>query len=270
MRKILFVVFFFISFKSLGQCDFSTSAFQPDEYISYTVYYNWSFIWLNAGEVFFRVSEINKNNQPFYHLYSYGSSHKSYDWIYKVRDTYQAHVDRETLKPDWFCRDTYEGGYETYNQYQFNYKKNVIYSETNNSKKEKELDTLEMKPCTFDVLSIIYYARNQNYDQYEVGTKIPITVIIDGEIYELYIRYLGKEVIKTRDKKEYRCIKFSPLLVEGTIFKGGEDMVVWVTDDKNRVPVLVEAKILVGSIKAYLNETANLKYPVKALVSDNQ
>ena len=270
MRKIIFILLSIVSHKSFSQCDFTTSAFQPNEYISYTVYYNWSFIWLNAGDVFFRVTEINKNDQDLYHLYSYGSSHKSYDWIFKVRDTYQAYVAKDTFRPQWFCRDTYEGGYETFNQYHFDYEKDVIYSETNNSKKDKELDTLRLKECTFDVLSIIYYARNQDYDRYEVNSKIPITIIIDGEIHDLYIRYLGKEVIKTKDKKEYRCIKFSPLLVEGTIFKGGEDMVVWVTDDKNRIPVLVEAKILVGSIKAYLNETANLKYPIEALVGDNQ
>ena len=42
------------------------------------------------------------------------------------------------------------------------------------------------------------------------------------------------------------------MLVKGTIFKGGEDLLVWVTDDNKRVPVLVEAKILVGSVKAIL------------------
>ena len=57
---------------------------------------------------------------------------------------------------------------------------------------------------------------------------------------------------KNRSGKEYLCYKFSALLVEGTIFSGGEDMVVWITADANRVPVMVEAKILIGSIKAYL------------------
>jgi hypothetical protein len=49
------------------------------------------------------------------------------------------------------------------------------------------------------------------------------------------------------------------LLIEGTIFKGGEDMYVWVTDDKNRIPVLVEAKILIGSVKAYLESAKGLR-----------
>ena len=66
--------------------------------------------------------------------------------------------------------------------------------------------------------------------------------------------------MKTRDKMKYKCIKFAIQLVEGTIFKGDEDAVIWVTDDRNRVPVLVEAQILVGSVKAILNEARGLKH----------
>ena len=93
-------------------------------------------------------------------------------------------------------------------------------------------------------------------------------MIIDGKIYPLYIRYLGKENIRTHDgKQQYKCIKFSVLLVEGTIFKGGEDMNIWVTDDENKIPVLVESKILVGSVKAYLNTTQGLRNPTTAKIN---
>ena len=56
-------------------------------------------------------------------------------------------------------------------------------------------------------------------------------------------------------------------MVEGTIFKGGEDMFIWVSDDKNRVPVLVEAKILIGSVKAYLTGTKGLRYPTTSIIN---
>ena len=76
----------------------------------------------------------------------------------------------------------------------------------------------------------------------------------------IYIRYLGKEDVKTRNKKLYKCLKFSVKLVEGTIFKGDEDALIWVTDDKNKIPVMIEAHILVGSVKAILRETKGLKW----------
>jgi len=36
-------------------------------------------------------------------------------------------------------------------------------------------------------------------------------------------------------------------------------MTLWVTDDLNKIPVLIEAKILVGSIKAYLTDLQGVR-----------
>ena len=84
-------------------------------------------------------------------------------------------------------------------------------------------------------------------------------MVIDNEIHDLYFRYRGKGVIETRNGEVYKCLKFTALLLEGSLFKGGEDLVVWVSDDKNKIPVLIEAKILVGSVKVYLEEATGLR-----------
>ncbi len=112
----------------------------------------------------------------------------------------------------------------------------------------------------------MYYARNVDLSKYKKNDKIPLTFVIDNKIYTLYGRYLGKEVIKTKKQTKYRCIKLKLLLVEGTIFKGGEDLVVWVTDDKNRIPIKISAKILVGSIKVYLSSTTGLRYKLNSKI----
>jgi hypothetical protein len=109
-----------------------------------------------------------------------------------------------------------------------------------------------------DVLSYIYYARNINYNQYNVGDKIPFSLFLDDQVFNIFIRYLGKEKLTTRTGT-YNTIKFKPLLIDGTIFKGGENMTVYVSDDENKVPLLIETPILVGSIKVYLTKTEHLK-----------
>lgn len=81
----------------------------------------------------------------------------------------------------------------------------------------------------------------------------------------MYVRYLGKETIKTRYGK-FRCIKFKPLLLKGSIFEGGEKMTVWVTDDGNRLPVRIESPITVGSIKVDMMSYYNLRYPLTSLI----
>jgi len=111
-----------------------------------------------------------------------------------------------------------------------------------------------------DVLSSIFYARNIDYSKYQPGAKIPFSMFLDDQVYNLYIRYLGKERIKTKHGT-FSTIKISPLLIEGTIFKGGEKMTVWVSDDENHVPVRVDSPILVGSIKVDLTGYQNLRHP---------
>lgn len=238
--------------------------FNAGEKISYDAAYNWGFIWINAGNVQFEVNETKYAGNEVYHFNSYGSSIQSYDWLFKVRDYFQSYARKEDLAPLFFDRNTYEGGHIVHNRFTFDYKEQLIYSQTENSKKPYAEDTLELQQNIYDVISGVYYIRNLDFDKYEINDTIPIRMIIDNEIFDLYIRYLGKEIIKTHNKQKFKTIKFSALLIEGTIFSGGEDLFVWVSDDMNRIPILVEAKILIGSVKATIRETENLKFPLSS------
>jgi hypothetical protein len=249
-----------------SQCGKEMNPFKAGEKITYQAYYNWGFIWIHAADVEFSVKAATYQSGPVFQLSAIGVSRKSYDWIYKVRDTFQTYVDQETFQPYWFERKTLEGGYKVYENYIFNPSQSRIYSATENSDRPFSNDTLVVKPCTLDVLTAVYTCRSLNFNDLKINQKFPISMVIDNKVYPLYIRYLGKENIETKNKQKFKCIKFSVLLVEGTIFKGGEDMFIWVTDDENRVPVLVEAKILIGSVKAYLNTTSGLTGDLKALI----
>ena len=243
-----------------AQCHIESKAFASGEVIKYGAYYNWGLIWLHAGEVEFNVTSKKYEGRNVHHLYGYGTSFKSYDWIFKIREKYQAYVDPETLLPLWYERDVYEGGYTAFEDYKFDYGNNVINTYVQKGKRTGVYGALPLTPCLFDVMSAVYYFRSVDFSKYRVGDKIPLNMILDSESYQLYMRYLGKEEVKTRDKKKYKCLKFAIQLVEGTIFKGDEDAIIWVTDDQNKVPVIVEAQILVGSVKAILTETKGLKY----------
>ena len=74
--------------------------------------------------------------------------------------------------------------------------------------------------------------------------------------------------MKIKEVGEFRCIKFAPLLIEGTIFSAGSGMTVYVTDDKNRVPLLIETPILVGSIRARVNNMEGLRFPLTSKIGD--
>ena len=258
----------FSAVQTYAQCNDLNTSFKAGEAVSYHAYYNWGFIWLNAGQVSFTVDAVSVENTPAYHLKAHGATYKSYDRLYKVRDTFETKVDTLHLEPFEFKRVTNEGSYKANYLYKFNRKTRTINASIQKEKEARRDTTIRWKTCSFDLLTMVYKARNIDYSLYRVDEKIPISMVVDGEIHDIYIRYLGKETIKNREGRKFNCLKFSPLLVDGTIFESGEDMTVWVTDDANRIPIIVEAKILIGSVKAVFVNAENTRYPITAEVTE--
>lgn len=238
-------------------CATQNKCVQAGEKLNFKVYYNLSALWVAAGEANFTTKLETLNGKSVFHITGDGQTYKSYDWIFRVRDKYETYLDQETLLPQKFVRNVDEGGTRFTNHVIFDQAGKKAYS----NKK-----TFDVPQCVQDVLSAIYYARNIDYNKYKPGSKIPFSMFLDDQVYNLYIRYMGKQKIKTR-YGTFNAIKITPLLIKGTIFKGGEDMVVFVSDDSNHIPLRVDSPILVGSIKVDMMGYSNLKYPLTSLIT---
>lgn len=240
------------SLTSFGQtkdfCKIQNHTTQSGEVLKYKVYYTLAGAYVGTGEAIFSNKFEMYSGKPVFHVTGFGKSYKSYDWFFKVRDTYESYIDTTTMMPIKFTRNVREGSNRIYNNVIFN--RSAANAVTSNG-------VFKITPCVQDVLSSIYYARNINYDSYKVGDKIPFTMFLDDQEYDIFIRYLGKEKITTK-YGTFNAIKFKPLLINGTIFSGGEKMTVWVTDDLNKIPIYIETEILVGKIKVYLIETKGI------------
>jgi hypothetical protein len=238
-------------------CSIRNNSFRNGEKISLVVFYNALGIYVNAGTANFVVNSERLNNKPVYHVIGTGVTNSKYDWIFKVRDRYETYIDTLTLRPYKFIRNVDEGGYKKYENITFNQNANTALSTDG---------VYKVPNCIQDVVSSMYYARNIDFDAYKVGDKIPFSMFLDNEVYNMYLRYLGKETIKTRYGK-FKAIKFKPLLVKGTLFEGGEKMTVYVSDDQNKLPLRIESPLVVGSVKVDLMSYQNLRYPLSSLVS---
>ncbi|HEX5154935.1 MAG TPA: DUF3108 domain-containing protein [Parafilimonas sp.] len=261
MRKILVTLACLVLCLKLSAdddfCNARNKAFLPNEVLTFSVFYSVIGLYVNAGTASFTTTLEKLNNTPVYHAVGEGKSNSRYDWIFKVRDRYETYFDTTTLQPLKFIRRVDEGGYKKNEDVTFDHQ-----SSTATSTK----GTYKVPPCIQDVLSAVYYARNIDFNKYKPEDKIPFSMFLDNEVYNLYIRYLGKEVVKTRYGK-FNAIKFKPLLVKGTIFEGGEKMTVWVSDDPNHIPLRVESPIVVGSIKVDMMKYRNLRYPLSSNIS---
>ncbi len=238
-------------------CGIRNHAFKADEVVTMKVYYSAMGAYIGAGEATFTTTLERYNGKAVYHCVGEGKSYSFFDGFFKVRDRYESYIDTTNLVPYKFIRNVDEGGYKKYNNVTFNQTAGTAVS-TNG--------VFKVTKCIQDVVSAVYYARNIDFSKYKVDDKIPFDMFLDDEVFHLYIRYMGKEKIKTRYGK-FNAIKFKPLLIKGTIFEGGEKMNAWVSDDPNHLLLRVESPIAVGSIKVDMMGYKNLRYPLTSLIS---
>jgi hypothetical protein len=236
-------------------CGIRNTAFRVGELVTMKVYYTLG-AYISAGEATFNTTLERYNGKMVYHFVGEGKSYSFFDNFFKVRDRYESYVDTASLLPIKFIRNVDEGGTKIYNNVSFNQTTNTAVS-TNG--------VFKITDCMQDVVSAMYYARNINYDKYKAGDKIPFDMFLDDEVYHLYIRYVGKEKVKTKYGR-FNAIKIKPLLIKGTMFEGGEKMVAWISDDPNKLLLRVESPISVGSIKVDMMSYKNLRYPLTSLL----
>jgi hypothetical protein len=266
-RYILSFIFLLAGILSLNAQNFTgNNAFQAGETITYEISYNWGPIWVKAGLVTFSVENDKYLGKEAMYLKSTGKTYASYDLLFKVRDYYESWINPETFQPYEFRRNIYEGGYKLINTLRFDYPSQKIISNTKSNNNPQRTDTLKMLPVFYDMLSSVYFTRTIDLANLKTDVKTPVWVVIDDAFFAVQIRSLGKEILKTKDGIKYRCVKIAAKMVEGTIFRGEEDVLIWVTDDENKIPVYIEAKIIVGTVKAHLTATKGLKNPVTSLV----
>lgn len=238
-------------------CSVNNTTFKSGEEVTMRVYYTTLGIYVSAGEAKFSVNLTTMNGKPAYHCLGVGTTYSFFDKFFRVRDRYESYIDTTTLMPIKFIRNVDEGGYKIYNNVTFNHENNTAVSSNG---------LFKVTPCIQDVVSSVYYARNIDFSKYKKGDKIKFDMFLDDEIYNMYIRYEGRETVKTRYGK-FKAIKFKPLLIKGSIFEGGEKMNVWISDDKNRILLRAESPIAVGSIKVDMMGYKNLRYPLTSLIS---
>ncbi|MDQ3049956.1 MAG: DUF3108 domain-containing protein [Bacteroidota bacterium] len=232
----------------------TNDAFQAGEKLEYRIHYGFVDAGIAHLEVKHKLSTIN--NRPCFHIVGIGETRGAFDWFFKVRDRYETYIDTVSLIPWIFIRRVAEGSYSKIQNVTFNHFKNTATSEK---------VTIPVPENVQDLVSAFFYARTLDFANASPGDVFPINAYLDDEVFQMNIKYIGKEKITTK-LGTFNCVKFRPLLLEGRVFKEEEDMTVWVTDDKNRIVVRAEANILVGSIKMDLKGYSGLTNPLTSKI----
>lgn len=243
-------------------------AFQHGEKMEFVLHYQWGTINTDVATATIELDSLTYNGEKAFRCSAYGKTSRMFDLFFKVREDFDSWFTRDGLKPLKFTRDTYEGGYEAKNTYHYIWDaaEPYIAADVYSSKRGMKAITLPLTPCTFDLPSLFFFARNMDFDVVEPGRRYPMTFAIDDDVYNVYFILHGRETRKIPGLGTVKTIKFAAKLLEGEVFKGEEDMLIWVSDDENRLPVYFEAPLLVGVASGRLSGYKGLKHPFDALV----
>lgn len=219
---------------------------------------------LNASYATLQVNSATINDKPVYHVVGHGETTGVASWFFNVDDTYESYFDKNDGKPYRFVRKINEGGYTKDVEINFDYKESK--AELNDRKNKKKLN-FTLQDNIQDLISAFYYLRN-NYktEDLEVGKAITLKMLYDDDgVFNFKLKYLGKEVVNTKYGK-VECLKFRPLVQSGRVFKEQESLSLWVSNDKNRIPIRIKADLAVGAIKADLDGYNGLKHQFKIIM----
>ncbi|HLU93171.1 MAG TPA: DUF3108 domain-containing protein [Membranihabitans sp.] len=242
---------------SSDYCRVNNDTFKDGETLTYKIYYNINFIWISAGTVSFRIDKHGNR----YFAEAIGKTYGGYDWIFKVRDTFQSVLDATTLLPIKTTRIVNEGSYTKYDQVTYMRHSRLADSKMGKSRSTAESKVIPIDQCVHDILSTMYAFRNTPIMSLENKSKYELDMLLDRQNYPITLTYKGPEdQTKIRGVGSLDTYLFEPKLIAGNIFKEESGMKIWVSRDENKVPLMIESPISVGKIKAILTDHKNLRY----------
>ncbi|HOI00010.1 MAG TPA: DUF3108 domain-containing protein [Bacteroidales bacterium] len=232
-------------------------AFKMGEELHYRVYYHaWMTGKVTAGYATMQIKDkpVKVAGKSTYHIKGEGKSRRAFNWFFKVHDRFETWLDPVEQIPLKYLRRTREGNYSKDEDYYFDHPKGIVKSTRK---------VTEIPPNTQDIMSAIYQARNLDLSKAKSGDVFPVNFVFDDEVYTSKILFLGRENVKV-GLGTFSCLKFKPMVLTGSVFEEEYPMTLYVTDDKNRIPIMAESQILVGSVKVELIGYRNLAHPLSS------
>ncbi|WP_113651693.1 DUF3108 domain-containing protein [Pedobacter namyangjuensis] len=225
--------------------------FKEGEVLSYKLKYGF----ITAAEATIKVlpSDMKFDDKPTYRLSVDARTSGTFDVFYKIRDHYDSYIDKTNLTPYFYQENIREASYRRTDKARFHQEAKKVVA----NKGTFTTPTTQ----TFDLVSAYYFARSLDISKLKIGDEFKLNYFLSDEISQLQIEYVGKETIKTK-LGNIRCLKFSPSIKPGRIFKKDSKLYLWITDDGNRVPVKAQVEILVGAVTMEIKSAEGLRYPI--------
>jgi len=164
--------------------------------------------------------------------------------LYGVHDHFEAHFVPTTFCSTLVTKHTEEGSHKRDTQVRFDYprRKSVLNEKNLKTGESKQIEN-DIQPCVTDVVTGFYYLASLPL---KMGEYYTFPVSDGGRAAEVTAHVEAKEEIKV-PAGTFHTIRVSSEATAGTL-KGRGKIWVWFTDDANRTPVQMRAKLTWGTL----------------------
>jgi hypothetical protein len=120
---------------------------------------------------------------------------------------------------------------------------------------------MEASTRAFDMVSIFIFIRTLDYSKLTPGTTIPLSIFVGRDNVKMKARYTGQTILEKSSDLKYKSLKFEVDLVDDAFSTNKKALEMWVSDDANRYPLRIKAKLKIGAAEADLVSFKGNKHP---------
>ncbi|MEQ8477631.1 DUF3108 domain-containing protein [Fulvivirga sp.] len=207
------------------------------------------------------------NHRECYKIDIFGRTSGMVDWVANVNDHWGAYVDSAALVPHISYRNIREGKYKKDEVVRFDHRVNLIETKVADKKtgKFKEPKVYVSQGEVRDMMAGALYLRTIDFSKMKKGDKFIINGFFEDTFYDLEMIYRGREKVKTKAGK-FNAIRLAPVVPDNELFDGEDSVIAWVTDDENRMPLKIQAKMFIGNVSVELTDYKNTQHDVTSKI----
>lgn len=241
-------------------------AFASGERLEYAVGYKVGMVNVDVATVRFDVTSGKVDGTECFHVRATGDVNKKYTWFYNLHDVYDTWLDKRDLRPLYFSNDLSEGDYRFKSSYVYNWDAMMVSTKARNlSRPDVRRKSFPLSEVSYDAVSLFYNIRSVDVSVMTPGQPYPLEVVFADTVRNINYRFEGRRRLNVGGLGRIETLVFKCELADasGNSFDDGSEFTIWISDDKNRIPIAVDSPIKVGSVKVRLVAYRGLKFPFR-------
>jgi len=258
MKKLFFTFYFLLLLSSMQANELP---FQTNEELKFDIHYKYGLIMMKAGTANYYLTDSKYNNINSFKTTVDFKTTSFFDKIYKMRDTLSSQIT-DNLHPLYHRRYINEGNYHIIEELFFN-KFSKDYSEIRVrrvSGPKVSFDTIiASKDFGYDIVNILQFIRSLDYSQ--MKSPVVVSTFFGKGNIKITIRNEGQSIIEKSETLKYKTYKISLDFTDSVFNESKSAIELWMSDDENKIPIKIRAKLKIGAAEVNLVSWKNLKHP---------